>query len=629
MTWSKLLCGAAVCGGVTLFLNYLHKKRDFTRITPLAAAGGATVAVVVPAAGLEEVQKRLGGAHLKRWTLGGKDVELHATVGEPTTLADGKVSIRVTLPAEDAMQIARLDNEARWLNEGDVPHPFADTHGKVSPADHVDMLCCILDKCTEGVEDVELVPIHQPALCRDILKDSQKKVNFLGATSARDGIAQYYGGATAYYFAFMDHYNANLVLPALAGLGTWLYGRRTGVSTAENPLVPVYSVLTTCWGVYTVARWEQRSHHLAVRWGMTGARDQERVRKEYDGTWRVPRALQQYLRDSPGELAACKESKEFPGWVRTLRSVVSWGCQGTLLAGVLGWMVVSLNLQGYMPQGDILRIEVLARQAEEGGWLDPAGYLSMVYPIVHSTCTNYINGWYRNVAELLATWENWRTEDEWTRSVTRKRLAFEICDTFFAQVYLAMVQKNLAAVASELHSCFQTDCLRRVVTESLVPFLMQKWRKRSSAVREEDLEPLEIFDEYLEMTMQFLYVTLWSSCFPLAPAIALVSNLVEVRSDAFKLAGLVRRPRPDPECDTEPWTGLLKVSCYASIFTNTFVLDHTSKHVRTLFPQIKEGLEVWLIFAAAWVTARFVARADGDDDIVLRYRRQERLRARQ
>ena len=53
------------------------------------------------------------------------------------------------------------------------------------------------------------------------------------------------------------------------------------------------------------------------------------------------------------------------------------------------------------------------------------------------------------------------------------------------------------------------------------------------------------FDDYLEMFIQFGYVTLFSSAYPLAGLCALFNNLIEVRSDAFKLCFIHQRPFPE------------------------------------------------------------------------------------
>lgn len=50
------------------------------------------------------------------------------------------------------------------------------------------------------------------------------------------------------------------------------------------------------------------------------------------------------------------------------------------------------------------------------------------------------------------------------------------------------------------------------------------------------------FADHLEMFIQLGYVVLFSSAFPLAALCALINNLVEMRSDAFKLCYIFQRP---------------------------------------------------------------------------------------
>lgn len=54
--------------------------------------------------------------------------------------------------------------------------------------------------------------------------------------------------------------------------------------------------------------------------------------------------------------------------------------------------------------------------------------------------------------------------------------------------------------------------------------------------------PQDTFQDYQEMFVQFGYVVLFSSAFPLAALCALVNNLIEIRSDALKLCTGLQRP---------------------------------------------------------------------------------------
>jgi len=60
-------------------------------------------------------------------------------------------------------------------------------------------------------------------------------------------------------------------------------------------------------------------------------------------------------------------------------------------------------------------------------------------------------------------------------------------------------------------------------------------------------------DDYLELFVQFGYVYLFSSVFPLVAFLALVNNVIEIRTDAFKLCRVFRRPFAQPTANIGVW----------------------------------------------------------------------------
>ena len=60
-------------------------------------------------------------------------------------------------------------------------------------------------------------------------------------------------------------------------------------------------------------------------------------------------------------------------------------------------------------------------------------------------------------------------------------------------------------------------------------------------------------DDYLEMFLQFGYVSLFSSVFPTAALWALVNNIVEIRTDAFNMVHVYQRPFAQPTAGIGAW----------------------------------------------------------------------------
>ncbi|MEQ2316185.1 Anoctamin-2, partial [Ameca splendens] len=75
---------------------------------------------------------------------------------------------------------------------------------------------------------------------------------------------------------------------------------------------------------------------------------------------------------------------------------------------------------------------------------------------------------------------------------------------------------------------------QKVKDEVQVP---QQWNLDYALVPFEGLTP-----EYMEMIIQFGFVSLFVASFPLAPLFALLNNVIEIRLDARKFVTELRRP---------------------------------------------------------------------------------------
>lgn len=83
-----------------------------------------------------------------------------------------------------------------------------------------------------------------------------------------------------------------------------------------------------------------------------------------------------------------------------------------------------------------------------------------------------------------------------------------------------------------------------------------------------DWGPRGLYDEYLEMVIQFGFITLFVVAFPLAPLFALLNNILEMRLDATKFLRHYRRPVPRRARDIGVWKQILDALARISITTN-------------------------------------------------------------
>ena len=72
--------------------------------------------------------------------------------------------------------------------------------------------------------------------------------------------------------------------------------------------------------------------------------------------------------------------------------------------------------------------------------------------------------------------------------------------------------------------------------------------------REMLLSPYEsTFNDYLEIVVQFGYMTMFSVAFPFGPVLSLLNNLFEIRLDARRLLSQQQRPIHHMAVDIGTW----------------------------------------------------------------------------
>jgi hypothetical protein len=80
------------------------------------------------------------------------------------------------------------------------------------------------------------------------------------------------------------------------------------------------------------------------------------------------------------------------------------------------------------------------------------------------------------------------------------------------------------------------------------------------------------FDEYAEMVVQFCLVVAFAAAFPLAPLLALMNNVVEVRTDAIKIVFTNNKPHYKGAEDIGGWYRILEITGYIAVVTNMLLM---------------------------------------------------------
>ncbi|KAM5170171.1 anoctamin-4 [Mantella aurantiaca] len=253
-----------------------------------------------------------------------------------------------------------------------------------------------------------------------------------------------------------------------------------------------------------------------------------------------------------------------------------------------------------------------------------------------AVCINFciimlLNVLYEKVALFLTNLEQPRTESEWENSFTLKMFLFQFVNlnssTFYIAFFLGRFTGRPGAYLRlinrwRLEECHPSGCLIDLCMQmGIIMVLKQTWNnfmelgypliqnwwtrrrlrqehgahgKASFPQWEKDynLQPINaygLFEEYLEMILQFGFTTIFVAAFPLAPLLALLNNIIEIRLDAYKFITQWRRPLASRAKDIGIWYGILEGIGILSVITNAFVIAVTSDFIPRLVYAYKYG----------------------------------------
>uniref|UniRef100_UPI00358ECDAC anoctamin-9-like isoform X2 n=1 Tax=Myxine glutinosa TaxID=7769 RepID=UPI00358ECDAC len=124
------------------------------------------------------------------------------------------------------------------------------------------------------------------------------------------------------------------------------------------------------------------------------------------------------------------------------------------------------------------------------------------------------------------------------------------------------------------------------IKEYAIPVMRKSWlRSWSWGVdrSKQHLGPFMLTFEYLDMVLQFGYVTIFVVSFPLAPLLAFINDVFEIHLDAWKLCSNVRRPVAHRATNIGVWFNILKFIAILSVITNALVIAVSSDFIPRLY----------------------------------------------
>ncbi|KAL9304401.1 hypothetical protein ACSQ67_021664 [Phaseolus vulgaris] len=445
-----------------------------------------------------------------------------------------------------------------------------------------------------------------------------------------DEIYSYYGAKIAIYFAFLGMYTRWLLFPAAFGLTLQLIDFGWANLSLKLVMLPVFFVMVILWAIMFSQFWKRKNSALLARWPISYVDATDEGPKITDGkasSWQPLMELMKVLEyDRIKEKEAFQKSEWLGRFMRfrndaiIIFSIICLQLPFELayahLYEIIGSDIIKFGLTAvylfaiqYITKiGGRVSVKLIMKENNENTEKQADSLVYKVINLRFTPCSE--NGTY--VVYIL----------------------LQVFGLYFMQTYIGIFYHAL------LHRNFST--LRRVLIQRLLlsefgvfphndvkgnifqvlenllenslPYLKYSYKKYrvrhkksekgaagekiqfTSRVEKEYLKPrysasigeeLEdgLFDDFLELALQFGMILMFACAFPPAFVFAAVNttslttyylavqnNIMEIRTDALKLLAILRRPVPRAAATVGAWLNIFQFLILMSICTNCALL---------------------------------------------------------
>uniref|UniRef100_A0A4W5RLB3 Anoctamin n=1 Tax=Hucho hucho TaxID=62062 RepID=A0A4W5RLB3_9TELE len=395
----------------------------------------------------------------------------------------------------------------------------------------------------------------------------------------------------------------------------------------DNPATVFFSIFMALWAAMFMEHWKRRQMRLNYEWDLTGFEEEEVSALQLESC--IP------LLFKPTEIAEETTNK----WKQTVQSAMAglklvlsvssprihtypthttlWKSIGVTFAIVFGVILyrISTKTALHMSNNPTTRSNVRLTVKTT------AAIINLVVILI-------LDEVYGAVARWLTVLEVPKTDKSFEERLIFKTFILKFVNAFTPIIYIAFFRGRLVGrpgsylyvfESYRMEECAHGGCLMELCIQlsitmlgkqliqnnlfeigipklkKLIRYIKSKRRSFQEEEREKKLQRYEtdhflepfagLTPEYMEMIIQFGFVTLFVASFPLAPLFALLNNIIEIRLDAKKFVAELRRPVAARAKDIGIWYNLLRAVAKVAVIINAFVISFTSDFIPRLVYQ--------------------------------------------
>lgn len=499
-----------------------------------------------------------------------------------------RLSLRITLRKEcEAQFYHAMANLCNAASAGFTNFPFSEDALKLTDAQKKYLLYLSLvdilgsfDNCLHD----NLFPVHVPTLRNQIWKyHTRSTISFFLGPVNEDYIYSYFGSEIAFYFSWMNHSSRWLLWASLVGLAMRaLKSLLSPSSLFSEFLNPVYTLVVVINGVICVKMWERKVEVLFVRFRLF----HNLQRDEKNWRYRGKVAL---------DAVTGKEKLSYSSRKRFfILQPISWIIILAYIALTFVITVCSANLDRIVHERSWLAIPRLQAIALPGKLYGPDS-LFWWLPIVFYFCIiTVLSTIFFSLARKLTEMENYEYRGDFIRALTQKRFALESVNRYSKLFLVLFVTRSKELLIQNIKAIFIIEEVLRILVETSFSLFSSCWgifsgRGQGDTFYLNDLDETlpfyEVYQDFIQMAIQLGYIVLFTSVYPIAPTVAALTQLVELKTDLFALCYTQRRPVPRyGSRQIGTWCDIFRLLVITSLMTNSFffVFCESSKAVSAL-----------------------------------------------
>ncbi|KAM7243815.1 hypothetical protein CapIbe_004423 [Capra ibex] len=395
----------------------------------------------------------------------------------------------------------------------------------------------------------------------------------------------------------------------------------------DNPATVVFSIFMALWATMFLENWKRLQMRLGYFWDLTGIEEEEEhSRPEYETKVRE-KMLKESNKSGVQKLGTSGTEAEdeddedkltwkdrFPGYLMNFASILFM--IALTFSIVFGVIVYRITTAAALSLNKATRSNVRVT-------------VTATAVIINLVVILILDEIYGAVAKWLTKIEVPKTEQTFEERLILKAFLLKFVNAYSPIFYVAFFKGRFVGRPGSyvyvfdgyrMEECAPGGCLMELciqlsiimlgkqliqnnIFEIGVPKLKKLFRKLKDETEPEEadsahskhpeqwdldysLEPYTgLTPEYMEMIIQFGFVTLFVASFPLAPVFALLNNVIEVRLDAKKFVTELRRPDAVRTKDIGIWFDILSGIGKFSVIINAFVIAITSDFIPRLVYQ--------------------------------------------